>query len=91
MENVNERYIPLNVRTYREGWLKLQGWICVSLLAFLTGGLLVLYEVRHITRSLPYACRYGVLQLDASLQRNSTYKSLITRMLHSTVQHGEWV
>eukprot|EP00877_Chromochloris_zofingiensis_P005182 jgi/Chrzof1/14665/Cz09g11100.t1 len=45
MENVNERYIPLNVRTYREGWLKLQGWICVSLLAFLTGGLLVLYEL----------------------------------------------
>lgn len=43
---VDERYIPLNVKTYREGFLRLQGWTCVSLLAFVSGALLVLYEVR---------------------------------------------
>ncbi|KAI8474168.1 MAG: hypothetical protein J3K34DRAFT_496058 [Monoraphidium minutum] len=40
-----DRYIPLNVRTYGEGFRRLQGWACVSALAFLTGGLLVLYEL----------------------------------------------
>ncbi|GBF93573.1 hypothetical protein Rsub_06293 [Raphidocelis subcapitata] len=40
-----DSYIPLNVSTYREGFLRLQGWTCVSALAFLTGALLVLYEL----------------------------------------------
>jgi hypothetical protein len=39
--------ITLDVTTYREGFLRLQGWTCVSLLTFLTGALLVLYEVRR--------------------------------------------
>jgi hypothetical protein len=37
--------VPLDVKTHREGFLRLQGWTCVSALAFLTGALLVLYEV----------------------------------------------
>ena len=44
---VDDRYIPLNVKTYREGFLRLQGWTSVSLLSFATGALLVLYEVRE--------------------------------------------
>lgn len=37
--------IPLDVTTYREGWLRLRGWVCFSALAFWTGALLVLYEL----------------------------------------------
>jgi hypothetical protein len=48
MPAIDERHIPLNVRTFKEGFLRLQGWTCVSLLAFLTGALLVLYEVRAL-------------------------------------------
>ena len=39
MPHVDERSIPLNVRTYREGWLRLRGWACFSALALLTGAL----------------------------------------------------
>ncbi|KIZ03470.1 hypothetical protein MNEG_4490 [Monoraphidium neglectum] len=45
MPSVDERHIPLNVKTYREGFLRLQGWICVSALSFFTGALLVMYEL----------------------------------------------
>jgi hypothetical protein len=48
MPSVDERHIPLNVKTYREGFLRLQGWICVSALSFFTGALLVMYEVRCV-------------------------------------------
>ncbi|WIA23663.1 hypothetical protein OEZ85_000364 [Tetradesmus obliquus] len=38
-------YVPLNVKTYREGFLRLQGWTVFSCIAFFTAGLLVLYEL----------------------------------------------
>eukprot|EP00878_Enallax_costatus_P031640 GHUV01034609.1.p1 GENE.GHUV01034609.1~~GHUV01034609.1.p1 ORF type:complete len:145 (+),score=5.88 GHUV01034609.1:255-689(+) len=43
-----EDCIPLNVKTYSQGFLKLQGWITFSSLAFVTAGLLVLYELLMI-------------------------------------------
>jgi hypothetical protein len=43
----NVNHIPLgSVKTYREGFLRLQGWIAFSVLAFFTAGLVVMYEVR---------------------------------------------
>jgi hypothetical protein len=39
------RYVPLNVKTYREAYNRLSGPICVSLLAIITGLLLLSYEV----------------------------------------------
>jgi hypothetical protein len=45
MARVDERHIPLNVKTYADGFRKLSGWITVSLLAVLSGALLVSYEV----------------------------------------------
>lgn len=39
------RYVPLNVKTYREAYNRLAGPICVSLLAIITGFLLLSYEV----------------------------------------------
>lgn len=39
-------YVPLgSVKTYREGFLRLQGWMIFSALAFFTAGILVMYEV----------------------------------------------
>lgn len=40
-----QKYVPLNVKTYREGFLRLQGWTVFSCIAFFTAGLLVIYEV----------------------------------------------
>jgi hypothetical protein len=37
--------VPLNVKTYKEGFLRLQGWTVFSCIAFFTAGLLVMYEV----------------------------------------------
>lgn len=45
MERTVDDLIPLNVKTYGQGLLKLQGWMIFSCLAFLTAGLLVTYEV----------------------------------------------
>jgi len=45
MGRVDERGIPLNVKTYGDGFRKLAGWIAVSLLALMAGGLLVTYEL----------------------------------------------
>eukprot|EP00879_Flechtneria_rotunda_P023539 GHRR01024902.1.p1 GENE.GHRR01024902.1~~GHRR01024902.1.p1 ORF type:complete len:440 (+),score=108.58 GHRR01024902.1:99-1418(+) len=45
MGRVAEELIPLNVTTYGQGFLRLQGWITFFILAFLTAGLLVLYEL----------------------------------------------
>jgi hypothetical protein len=43
----NSNHVPLgSVKTYREGFLRLQGWIAFSVLAFFTAGLVVMYEVR---------------------------------------------
>jgi hypothetical protein len=48
MPRIDERYIPVNVTTYREGFRRLRGWTCVSCLSFLTGALLVAYELAVI-------------------------------------------
>jgi len=41
-------WVPLGtVKTYREGILRLQGWITFSVLCFFTAGLVVMYEVRR--------------------------------------------
>ncbi|KAF6257202.1 hypothetical protein COO60DRAFT_1640125 [Scenedesmus sp. NREL 46B-D3] len=40
-----QKYVPLNVKTYREGFLRLQGWTVFSCIAFFTAGLLVIYEL----------------------------------------------
>jgi hypothetical protein len=36
-----------SVKTYREGFLRLQGWMTFSGLAFFTAGLAVMFEVRR--------------------------------------------
>lgn len=47
MSDSNSKHIPLgSVKTYREGFLRLQGWITFSALAFFTAGIVVMYEVR---------------------------------------------
>eukprot|EP00775_Hariotina_reticulata_P008415 gene8415-8599_t len=45
MARVPAYLIPLNVKTYSQGFLRLQGWIAFSLVAFVTAGLLVTYEL----------------------------------------------
>lgn len=43
----SSNWLPLGtVKTYREGFLRLQGWITFSVLCFFTAGLVVMYEVR---------------------------------------------
>jgi hypothetical protein len=50
MSNNNSKYVPLgSVKTYREGFLRLQGWMAFSALAFFTAGIVVMYEVRGST------------------------------------------
>ena len=46
----DDSYIPLNARTYREGFLRLRAWSVFSALALLAGALLALYEVRLFVR-----------------------------------------
>lgn len=42
----SRNYVPLgSVKMYREGFLRLQGWMTFSALAFFTAGILVMYEV----------------------------------------------
>lgn len=64
--------IPLDVTTYREGWLRLRGWVCFSALAFWTGALLVLYElvcVGELACLLPVCASY--VKRACSLQRGT--------------------
>lgn len=50
MSSPTSNRVPLgSVKTYREGFLRLQGWMTFSGLAFFTAGLAVMFEVRHDT------------------------------------------
>lgn len=41
----DDDWIPLNVRTYRQGFLRLRGWTWFSAMAFLSALLMAAYEV----------------------------------------------
>jgi hypothetical protein len=65
------KYVPLNVKTYREGFLRLQGWTVFCCIAFFTAGLLVNYEVNYITRQRMQAlAQHALLLLTAHPARH---------------------
>lgn len=81
MSDSTKNFIPLgSVKTYKEGFLRLQGWMTFSALAFFTAGIVVMYEVcqhGNITSRCSSRGRKAIMQHEHTVRHNAPSASAL--------------